>query len=380
MKIATFNIQNLFHRDKLLIKENRLHNDHTRTQEFEKLVQVKNKTAGDYSRMHELAGLIGLNTKPFDSYLSMKNIDGTIVVSSNKNGPTKKASYQTNWEGWIKINNTPINEKALAHKAKVIIETNPDILILQEVENRSSISEFNSRFLGNTTDKIYDQFVHMEGNDPKGLGMSVLLKSGYNIKSMKSFANETDEDGSFLFEKDLQQYKIEDSCGKYLYILNCHFDSHSDSKRKRQANRIIEIYYELKTTGNENIIILGTFNAPSFSDSLSPLFNGSGLRDVVKHTSFMADKDTGSDSTYFRLGAYRKGVNLIQKDYMLVPSSLFDKIKGSGMNRRAIWPLTQPKWPTYKSLEKEAYAASEHPLLWVDIIIDDCHQLFKKSA
>ncbi len=38
MKIASFNIQNLFHRDKSLVKENKLQNGDSRTQEFEKLI------------------------------------------------------------------------------------------------------------------------------------------------------------------------------------------------------------------------------------------------------------------------------------------------------------------------------------------------------
>lgn len=380
MKIASFNIQNLFHRNKLLITENRLHNDDSRTQEFEKLIQTEHKTSRDYSRMHELAGLIGLNTEPFSSYLSMKNVDGAIVVSSNKKGPVKKASRQTNWEGWIKLENAPINEKAIMNKAKVIMDSNPDVLLLQEVEDRASLIEFNSRFLNSNSDRGYNKFIHMEGNDPKGLGMGILLKPAIHFKSMKSFANETDEDGSILFEKDLHHYEIEDTNGKCISILSCHFDSESDAKRKRQALKTIKIYNELQGKGNQNIIVVGTFNVPSYSESLSPLLKETGLRDVVKHPSFKVDRDTGNDSNYFRLGAYRKGVNILQKDYLLVSESLFDKIKESGMNRRAIWPLTQPQWPIYDSMKKEVYAASEHPLIWADILKEDYPQLSKKSA
>lgn len=254
MKIATFNIQNLFHRDKLLVKENRLQNNDYRTEEFEKLIRIKHKTSRDYSRMNELAELIGINTAPFESYLSMKNIDGEIVVSSNIKGQTKKASYETNWEGWIKLKTAPINEKALLHKTKVIIDTNPDVLLLQEVEDRSSLLEFNSKFLSNKPETEYDEIIYMEGNNPKGLGMGILLKSGCHIKSMKSFANEIDEDGSILFEKDFHQYEIEATNGFYLFILCCHFDLESDAKRKRQASRTAEIYHGLATKSRTNFL------------------------------------------------------------------------------------------------------------------------------
>ena len=76
------------------------------------------------------------------------------------------------------------------------------------------------------------------------------------------------------------------------------------------------------------------------------------------------DIDKGNDGTYFRLGAFRMGVNIKQKDYMLFSPALFNKMKDSGLNRKAMWPEKHPQWSIYKSVSNRNVAASEHPLVW----------------
>ena len=84
--------------------------------------------------------------------------------------------------------------------------------------------------------------------------------------------------------------------------------------------------------------------------------------------SFEVDCDAGNDATYHRLGAYRKGVNIKQKDYMLVSPSLFETMEDSGLNRKAVWPENRPQWSIYKSVTNKNIAASEHPLVWGKLV------------
>ena len=127
---------------------------------------------------------------------------------------------------------------------------------------------------------------------------------------------------------------------------------------------IAEVYKKLIAEGKTNVIIAGTFNAPSYCNSLSPLIQDTDLKDITKHLSFEVDIDKGNDGTYFRLGAYRMGVNIKQKDYMLFSPALFNKMKDSGLNRKAMWPEKHPQWSIYKSVSNRNVAASEHPLVW----------------
>ncbi len=76
------------------------------------------------------------------------------------------------------------------------------------------------------------------------------------------------------------------------------------------------------------------------------------------------DIDKGDDANYFRLGAYRMGVNIKQNYYMLFSPALFNRMTDSGLNRKAMWPKKRPQWSIYKSVTNKNMVASEHPLAW----------------
>ena len=144
--------------------------------------------------------------------------------------------------------------------------------------------------------------------------------------------------------------------------------------------KIAAIYEELRTSGHENIIILGNLNAPCYSKSLSPLLQGAALNDIVKHDSFETDLDLGNHSGYYRMGGYSKGVNIKQRDYLLLSPFLFGKVDLSGLNRKAVWPSKMPKWPIYESLKNELDAASDHPLIWAEFKMENSIRLYQRRA
>lgn len=381
MKIATFNIENLFHRHSDLVDmESEIKSEIWRD-EFESLFLKERRTIVDYNRMRELANLLGFHKAPYEPYLSMQNINGNLHVKSSMKIMETKASYLTDWNGWAKLKSVPISKKAIINKAKVILEVNPDIVLLQQVENRESLIQFHESFFKENQESTYEEIMHLQGNDGMGLGMGILLKEGYHIKSVKSFSNERDARGRLLFNTDFQQYKIKTPENGTLYLLCCQLadENKSDTLRKKQAKKVAEIYKELLSKGQKNIIVAGTLNAPSYADSISPIME-SGATDIVKHNSFNVMTDSGADASYFRMGAYRIGVNIKQKDYLLVSPTLFDKVKDCGMNRKAMWPLKKPEWEIYSTVVNEKDAASDHPLLWANIKLEDSISIFKKSA
>lgn len=76
--------------------------------------------------------------------------------------------------------------------------------------------------------------------------------------------------------------------------------------------------------------------------------------------------DQGKDADYFSLGAYRVGVNLKQKDYLLSSPEIFSRIKKSGLNRKEVWPEKKGQWTCYNSMQSQAHQASSHPALWME--------------
>ncbi|MBD0851881.1 exonuclease/endonuclease/phosphatase family protein [Maribacter arenosus] len=381
MKIATFNIQNLFHRHTEMVELEYEIKSEIWKEEFEILMLKAERTEENYIRMRELANLLGFHSASYEPYLSMLNFDGSLHVKSSMKVMETRASYMTDWNGWTKLKSVPISKNSIINKAKVINEVNPDIILVQQVENRESLIQFHNSFFKENQSSNYEEIMHLQGNDGKGLGMGILLKKGYHLKSLKSFSNERDTDGSLLFNTDFQQYKIKTPESKTLYLLCCQLagENASDTLRKRQAKKVAEVYTDLLSKGIENIVIAGTLNAPSYADCISPIME-SGVSDVVKHQSFDVIVDSGKDAGYYRMGAYRMGVNIKQKDYLLVSPILYDKINTVGMNRKGMWPLNKPEWETYETVEKEKDAASDHPLLWADFKLEDSIRLYKKSA
>ncbi len=367
MKIATFNIQNIFHRDTHLVKRYAEENIDTWAEEFENLKLKYRPCEKDYTRMRELSVLLGFHKSPYEPYLRMRRKSGQLHIQKGKFSREYKANHITDWNGWIKLNTIPINEVAIRNKAKVINDINPDILLLQEVEDRASIIEFNKEFLSNDDSMKFEEIIYLETNDSYGRGMGILTKKGYQIQSIKTHVNDLNGLGNPLFDFDFQQYELKTPSSESIHLLVTHLieDSldleESNRKRKIQSQKIAEVYKNLQKR-NSLIAVIGTLNTPSFSDSISPLLKNTNLKDVSKHTTFDTDLDRDKDLIFSRMDAM--GVNFKQRDYLLLSSKLFKTIKNCGLNREGIWHKKRSQWTMYKSILKEKHEASQHPLIW----------------
>lgn len=367
MKIATFNVQNLFHRDRSLGEKPIENLIPDWTIELDTLMLEPSKSLSQQDRIRELSFLIGFEKSSPRPYAVLRRKVGFLFMKGLSHSIDNKASNLTDWNGWIKLQTVPIHPKATQHKAQVIADVNPDILLIQEIEDRASFEDFNQLILPEFDCKPFEHSFVIQGNDINSLEMGIALRQGYNLKAVRThnINSITNDDG-----KNLIEYEISTPSKETIWLLNAYLQKattdkkQSDKIRKKQVCKIAEVYKKLIAEGKTNIIIAGTFNAPSYCHSLSPLIQDTDLKDITKHLSFEVDIDKGNDATYFRLGAYRMGVNIKQKDYMLFSPALFNKMKDSGLNRKAMWPEKQPQWSIYKSVSNKNVAASEHPLVW----------------
>ncbi|HEX9826491.1 MAG TPA: hypothetical protein VGA80_07815, partial [Flavobacteriaceae bacterium] len=186
MKIATFNIQNLFHRDKSLIKTRMGKNLLDWVSELDLLMTKSNKNNSDYDRIQELSFLLGFEKTNQESYGVLRRRSGALYLKTCHFSHETRASVLTNWNGWIPIQTTPINLEAITNKGRTIADIDPDILVLQEVEDRASLEQFNQTVFPELDMEPYDQVMALEGNDTHGLGMGILTKNGYGIDALKS--------------------------------------------------------------------------------------------------------------------------------------------------------------------------------------------------
>ena len=364
MKIATFNIQNLFHRDKSLIEKPFGKNLTDWINELDALMHKSKKSCIEQDRIRELSFLIGFEKPSPRPYAVLRKKAGFLYMKGLNYSSETKASDLTKWNGWIELQTKPIKPEATDNKGRVIADVNPDILLLQEIEDRASLEEFNQLILPKFDLQPFEQSFVVQDKELKGQELGIMLRNDYTLKSIKTHAI-----------NNLIEYEVVTPCQKTIYIFSIQLQEQTENKessdliRKNQANQVAEIYDQCITESKTNVIIAGTLNAPSYCDSLSPLLQQTDLKDITKHLSFEVDIDKGDDANYFRLGAFKQGVNIKQKDYMLLSPSLYEILKDSGLNRKAMWPEKRPQWSVYKSVTNKNVAASEHPLVWGDIRI-----------
>lgn len=378
MKIATYNIQNLFHRDAQLVKKDLGHNLRSLVAEFESLLQKKTaKTNNELERLQDLSFLLGFQKTAYQPHLVMRRKAGKLYLRKKSNTvETEVAGPMTDWQGWIPLSSLPIKEAAIAHKARTVREAGVDILLLHEVEDRSSLQEFGRLLTGEEEmERTYSEHHVLEGNDPLGRHSGIMAKEGYEILSLFTHCHAGYGERPTLFDFDFQEYGLKTPLGNRLWLLSAHFTADGpqkeipDARRREQAAHVAEAYRAFREGGYGHVAVMGTFNAPSFCRSLAPLLHETDLRDIGRHPSFAALSDKDADKGYHRLGAYAKGVNLMQRDYLLLSPALWEKVKACGMDRRAIWPEKRPQWPLFKTLKHREQQASEHPLLWAELDI-----------
>lgn len=369
MKIATFNFENIFFRDERLIKKNHSYCLNSWMEEFETLMSRESRPNKNYVRLRELSFLLGFHQTALEPYVILRRKAGQLYMRRKTGEADVKASTATGWNGWIKLCSRPISERAILNKSRLISETNPDILVVQEVEDRQSLLDFNDHYL--PEEVRFSNFYVLGGNDPYGRELGILTKSGYEILTAKNYADEELGENRFLFELDLQEYEIKTPQGENWTILSTWLSDKesngdkNDQNRRIQAEMISEIYRTRLEEGKRNLVVVGTFHVPSYCDSVSPLLKDTTLKEVKRHASFKIDLDTGKDASYHSLGAYRMGVNTKQQDYFLVSPAAFLRISASGLNRKGIF-ADKGQFTTYSTVDSEQTQASSHPIIWGD--------------
>ncbi|MCR9229014.1 MAG: endonuclease/exonuclease/phosphatase family protein [Flavobacteriaceae bacterium] len=368
MKIASYNIQNLFHRHKTLVQHTLSHNVRQWAQELDALMLRADKSPDDIDRVRELTFLLGFEQVDMHRYGTLRIRNGELFLKQGAEGGEPKAGTSSLWNGWLPIQTMPIPVKAQQHKARTILDIGADILLLQEVEDLPSRKEFHQSYL-RLSALVGEPERHVfEGNEGKGRGFGIVLRNGFHLRGFVTHRYVRDSKGESLFTLDCQEYYITSGTGDTMVMVLAQFSKESEQLRREQAQALAEIYEQLRGEGHRYIVVSGTFYEPSFANTLAPLLRETDLRSVSRHPEFISDSDLGNHAHYHSLTAYRKGINLRQQDYLLVSSPLWDRTVGAGLHRKGIWPGNHGKWPVFPNLLKKHHAASEHPLLWAEII------------
>lgn len=369
MKLASFNLENLFDRP-IAMNFADWEDGKPILNEFAKLAALLNKPVYTAANKKQIvASLKKLELDKSDEgsgYVRLRQNKGNLLKRP-KNKPIEiVADGRDNWIGWIELKTEHVNETATRNTAQVVRDVNPDVIGVIEVDNRIALKRFNEDVLPLVGAMSYEHVMLIDGNDDRGIDVGFMSRPGFEIKSMCSHVDDR-LNGSRLFSRDCPEYEIELPSGQRLLILVNHFKSKgygdaqtSNERRRAQAQRVRELYDARIAAGVSMIAVIGDLNDHPAAGPLDPLLNnGSTLKDVSAHATFQSDG---------RPGTWESGTATKKLDYILLSPALFQKVTAAGVFRKGVWGGTNGTlWEHYKEMEDPIHAASDHAAIWVEL-------------
>ena len=371
VRIATFNTENLFRRPRVF----NLKNDEAREQilnDYRKLTGLLEKedydveTDGKTDRTR-IAELIlkhvveeGRETPPPFFVNETRGQHTLFQVKHKDRKPfvVVVAGGRSDWTGWVELVRDDLGWPAVQNTARVVAEIDADILLVVEVEDRTTLRRFNKQLLGDVLKKApYPYELVLDGNDPRGIDIGIL--SRFPITSVRSHVFDLDPDrpGKRLFSRDCPEFEL-DLGGPPLWVLGCHFKSQSGDNpelRLAQAQRTATIYQAARER-SPHIVVAGDFNDSPDSQAVKALLS-TGLQDAMSHSSFPDSELPGTIGT---------ATSRDQKfDYLMFSPELWELVADVGVERRGVWaPRTFDHFDEVKSKETQA---SDHAALFADL-------------
>ena len=381
MRLASFNVENLFDRAAALNKSewvNEPGDDPSLWSAGRKALDTYSKLNALLAKPHysdadkveilRLLALLDIARKDESSLVILRRNRGQLLRRP-QGGPVEVvANGRDDWIGWLELKKQAVNEIATQNTARVIQAVNADVLVVIEADDRISLCRFNEQLLKAVGGQSYDHIMLIDGNDDRGIDVGLFARGTASIVSLRSHVDDRDQSGT-IFSRDCPEFHLDLASGNHLVVLANHLKSKgygtpavSNARRKAQAKRVKEIYDDLRAGGVHNIAIVGDFNDTLDSDPLSPLVGaGSDLKDV---SAFQGFADGGRPGTF----GYCTASNKI--DHILLSPALWPKITAGGIDRRGSWGGKKGTlWPHFPEVTNVNQAASDHAAVWVDLAI-----------
>jgi endonuclease/exonuclease/phosphatase family metal-dependent hydrolase len=341
-RAATFNLENLFTRAKVLNLE-----DKAKASGILNDIAKLNQLLGNATYTAPVKQQILDLSEALSDYIEIREDRGKLFSGQGANRRVS-ASGAKAWDGVIELRRARVPEMARRSTASAVKALKADVLCTVEVEDRMILKDFDTQMLG--ADKFKYPMV-IDGNDPRGIDVGVL--SDFDILKIATHMFDKDAGGT-IFSRDCPEYELKLPDGRSLFVLCNHFKSQgfgspaaNNTKRKRQAARVAEILagYDL---AKDMVIVAGDFNDKPDSAPLAPLLSVSNLTDVLAlQFSNKADRWT-----------YKYRNDLSQIDYLLVSKPLKTGFQGAQIERRGVHGL--PGVTPFPSVTSPSTAASDH--------------------
>jgi len=370
MRLATFNVENMFSRAKAMNLDD-WSDGKAVLEDFKQLNDLINEpvyTAAVQTRLWQVIDRNpGLRSQGLSAFIRLQEVRGKLIKRPTSGPEQIVPAGRDDWVGWFELVREQTNTVATDNTARVIAAIDPDVLAVVEAENRPTLKLFNETIVHKVANWRFDHVMLIDGNDERGIDVGILLRRGHTISSMRTHCDDEDATGP-VFSRDCAVYFVATPAGNEVVVLVNHLKSKgygsastSNAKRLRQATRIREIYDALIAEGHALIAIVGDFNDTPDSAQLAPLLAAGDLVDVMAHAAFTSDG---------RPGTYANGTKSNKIDYLLMSPALAATLTAAHIERRGVWGgVNGTLFPHFDEVTKAIEAASDHAALVADFAV-----------
>ena len=385
MRLATYNVENLFARARALDPA-----DPARGQPALSAYEEFNRIAARpvYSDEDKAAMLAALETlrvfvrtrggrRPNpdlfgDAFAVLRENRGDFLAAPADAEPRIVATGRASWNGWVDLIVDPVDEIATRMTARVVADVAADVLCVVEAESRPSLVKFNDELL----DRRRPRHARRRQR-PRGTTSA----SSASTASRSTGSAATSTCPTLCRRQPLVQPRLPgvpaapaDRCRAYM-VLN-HLKSQSftsgdpDPLRTRQATEVRAIYDRLRAAGAEFIAVVGDFNKRPDHASLRPLLGpDSPLVDAYSLAAFTGLFDP-LDHDRERPGSFQSCTIGNRLDYLLLSPELAGRVTAAWCFRRGSGAAVQRErprlWDAYPEITSARHAASDHGGVWVE--------------
>src|SRR5687767_1058118 len=181
MKIAAYNVENLFDRAKAFNEESAEAQRVIKQEaDLNALFQKPQYTAANKKRILELLKALGILRTDEGPFVILRKIRGQFIKRPQNNGPVEiLANGRSDWVGWVEHKTTHVNDTAIMNTGRVIRDVDADIVAVIEAEHRVALKQFSDFVLAKVGGKPYPHVMLIDGNDLRGIDVGLMTKKGY---------------------------------------------------------------------------------------------------------------------------------------------------------------------------------------------------------
>lgn len=263
-----------------------------------------------------------------------------------------------------------ISEKQRTNTGNAILEADPSILAVAEVENLATLRLFNGKYMKNAFDRI----LLIDGNDARGIDVGFLVRKGVNAEILevrthvddaigggyldKSNRLDTRVTGQAVFSRDCLEVDVQAGRKVLTFLVN-HFKAQdrkpaSTTRRLGQAKRVAALAKAARNNGKFPIV-LGDLNIDvkqaNYDQSLDPLVT----------LPILCDPFAGLSKQDLWTHYYSSNRTVSRLDYILIDDRLAPRIQGTYIFRKGLTKkCKQYAGPRLRSMSDNDYEASDH--------------------